>query len=218
MNKPEWRAEEYETEYSHLDTLAGRASDYPPSTAIEPAKPVRQTYLPAHTPLEQGQQSRQQVVGQLRQIIDQQNQEPASTPTGNRFIIHEDTNAKDRAGAGLRWWLLLLWSLLPLAFGVGLWLFWGWGFFSFFFTCLGSGVLLGVILLNWQAISQSPISIEKQQRNLDHEYRMYKEANAQRTREQIIGGFIGQAQQDLNRNLPIDGQVLLVNSKNEVNP
>lgn len=190
------------------------------STAVEPLRQQRPaTWTPAQTSQQQQQAERQQVASHLRQLIDQQGQEPPSTSsgTGNKFRITEATNAKDRAGAGLRWWAAMGLSALPLVFGVGLWLFWGWGFFAFCFSCFGGGILGIAIWLNWQAGNQSPISIEKKQRTLDHEYRMFREENAQRSREMIIVGFMGNARQDVNRNTPVvDGQILLVGSQNEV--
>ena len=217
----QWEPEidqDYEEQVTDLDRIAGHVSDYADDCQIEPVRQAQpSTWTPAKTTIERHQEQRQQAVGQLRQMIDQQSQEPVTTNTSNKFIIHEETNAKDRAGAGFRWWLMTGASALPLTLGIGLWLFWGWGFFAFVFTFFGAGLLLGAILLNWQAISQSPIWIEKQQRALDHEYRMYKEENAQRTRELVIGGFIGGAKQDMASQVPtVNGQLLLVNSQNEV--
>lgn len=209
----------YEQRVNDLGAITGSATDYEGDYQIEPVRQAQPTtWTPAKTAVERHQAERSAAAGQLRQIIDQQGQEPAQTATGNKFIVHEETSAKDRAGAGLRWWLLLAISALPLVFGLALWLFWGWGFFAFFFTCTGAGMLLGAILLNRQAINQSPIAIEKKQRDLDHEYRMYKEENAQRTRELVVGGFLGNAQADLSRQQPatVNSVALLVDHKNEV--
>lgn len=218
---PTWEPEidqEYESRVTALDQVSGHVSDYAGQYQIEPVRPAMPTtWTPAQTPTQAQQAQRSATIGQLRQMVDEQGQEPQRVATGNRFVITEDTNAKDRTGAGLRWWLAACLSCLPLALGLGLWLFLGWGFFSFVFVFIGAGMVIGLALLNWQSIAQSPITVEKKQRQLDHEYRMYKEANAQRTREMIAGAFLGGAKQDLATHAPVvDGQLLLTDSRNGV--
>jgi hypothetical protein len=148
--------------------------------------------------------------------MDDQDREPPQTATGHRFVINETTNAKDRAGAGFRWWIMLGGSLAPLGLGLALW-WWEWIGAAFFFIFVGGGMLIGTISLNRQAQRNNPIRIEQGQRDKDHEYRMFREANAQRTRELVIAGFLGQARADIDRNAPtVEGQLLLVDSQNEV--
>jgi hypothetical protein len=209
--------QEYENQIDALADLNGHVSDYPGDYEIEPVYPQPpKTWTPAQSPQQALQTQRQQTIGQLRQIIDDQGQEPPQMATGHRFVINETTNAKDRAGAGFRWWLMLGGSLAPLGLGLALW-WWEWIGAAFFFIFVGGGMLIATVTLNRQAHRNSPIRIEQGQRDKDHEYRMFKEQNAQRTRELVIAGFLGQARADIKRNAQtLDGQALLVDSENGV--
>lgn len=229
---PTWEPEidqAYERRVQDLSAVDGHVSDFAGQYAIEPVRPqppatARQSspnaWTPAQSPQQAAQSQRGATVTYLRQMIGEQGQEPARTDTGNKFVITDDSDARTRASAGIAWWLVSAVSLVPLGLGLGLWKFWGWGFLAFTFTFLGAGMLVGLVLLNWQSFKLSPIAVERRQRRLDHEYRMYKEANAQRTRELIVGAFLGDAGQDVARNRPVtvEGQLLLVDGQNKAQP
>lgn len=218
---PTWEPEidqAYERRVQDLSAVDGHVSDFAGQYAIEPVRSQPPaTWTPAQSPQQAQQAQRSATVTYLRQMIGDGGQEPARTDTGNKFVITDDSDARTRASAGIAWWLTSAVSLVPLGLGLGLWKFWGWGFLAFTFVFLGSGMLIGLILLNWQSFKLSPIAVERKQRRLDHEYRMYKEANAQRTREKVIDAFLGEAGQDVARNRPVtvEGQVLLVDGQNK---
>lgn len=218
---PTWEPEidqAYERRVNDLASVDGHVSDYAGQYPIAPVRTQPPaSWTPAQTPQQTAQAQRGATVTYLRQMIGEQGQEPARTDTGNKFVITDDSDARTRASAGIAWWLVTAVSLLPLVLGVGLWQFWGWGFVAFTFTFLGTGMLFGLLLLNWQSFKLSPIAVERRQRRLDHEYRMYKEENAQKTREMIVGAFLGDAGQDVQRNTPVtvEGQLLLVDGQNK---
>ena len=208
----------YERQVTDLARIEGSVTDLEGTYQLEPHQQRQPaSWTPARSATEQAQAQRQATLGNLRTMIDQGNQEPAPTNTGYKFIINEETSAADRSRAAFHYFVMIAFSAPSLAIGIGLWWAWGFGIFAGIFTGIGALLLITTVILNIQAQLNSPIRIEQQQRQLDNDFRTYKEANAQEIRQQIVAGFLGQAKQDIQRNGPvtIDGQLFIDSHNNE---